>query len=199
MIIYCATNTATGKRYVGLTTKTLGVRQGQHRRKATMHGVESPFYRAIRKHGWNAFSWEVLESCETLADLNAAEKKWIRSLGSMINQHGYNLRDTGDVHAGFRKTISEQAKEKIRATLTGKRHSPERREKNRAAGLMRNERGDNLIPRKNCSSGVPGVSWSDRDKRWCAYINPSRKKLSLGNHKDFFEAVCARKSAEARL
>ncbi len=44
---------------------------------------------------------------------------------------------------------------------------------------------------------VPGVSWCKRSKRWKAYMYKTRKhRIQLGTYTDWFEAVCARKSAE---
>lgn len=54
----------------------------------------------------------------------------------------------------------------------------------------------NRTKQKNNTSGVNGVSWYKRDKKWFAYIKVNGKQLDLGRHKDRFEAICARKSAE---
>ena len=48
-------------------------------------------------------------------------------------------------------------------------------------------------------SGVPGVTWKPRDKRWYAVVNDNGKYVYLGAFKDFFSAACARKSAEIRF
>jgi hypothetical protein len=48
----------------------------------------------------------------------------------------------------------------------------------------------------NNVSGITGVSYrSERDK-WYANIMVDHRTISLGNYEDFFEACCARKSAE---
>ena len=49
------------------------------------------------------------------------------------------------------------------------------------------------------TSGVKGVSWDKKDKRWKAYVIVERKFQSLGNHLDFDEAVCHRLAAEQAL
>lgn len=54
------------------------------------------------------------------------------------------------------------------------------------------------LPRDN-KSGVCGVGWHLETGKWRAYITENRKQIYLGLHEDFFEAVCARKSAENRL
>lgn len=45
-------------------------------------------------------------------------------------------------------------------------------------------------------SGVMGVYWSDRDALWYPRVKILGKMIGLGATKDFFEAVCRRKSAE---
>lgn len=52
---------------------------------------------------------------------------------------------------------------------------------------------------KNNRSGVVGVSWAGgRSDKWYATICVHRKFINLGHYEDFFEAVCARKSAELK-
>lgn len=48
----------------------------------------------------------------------------------------------------------------------------------------------------NNTSGVRGVSWHSRNLVWTAKITMHRKQISLYWGDDFFDAVCARKSAE---
>jgi len=50
---------------------------------------------------------------------------------------------------------------------------------------------------KNNKSGVSGVSWNKRSKKWQVLITTT-KRISLGLFPCFFDAVCARKSAELR-
>lgn len=47
-------------------------------------------------------------------------------------------------------------------------------------------------------SGVHGVCWRETHSKWEAVISAGSKRMRLGMHDDFFEAVCARKSAEVR-
>lgn len=50
------------------------------------------------------------------------------------------------------------------------------------------------------TSGVVGVSWHKATQKWTAWINNNNKKqYSIGYFADWFDAVAARKSAEARL
>lgn len=54
--------------------------------------------------------------------------------------------------------------------------------------------------RKDNKLGITGIVFDKRDGRYCSYINTDNKeKLVLGYFSDFFEACCARKSAENRF
>lgn len=51
---------------------------------------------------------------------------------------------------------------------------------------------------KNNKSGVIGVFWRNSRKRWRSQIKVCGDDIRLGEFKDFFEAVCSRKSAELK-
>ncbi len=53
-------------------------------------------------------------------------------------------------------------------------------------------------PRTN-KSGVAGVHFDKRRKKWMAHIRTEVKFANLGRFDDYFEAVCKRKSAELNL
>ena len=47
-------------------------------------------------------------------------------------------------------------------------------------------------------TGITGVCWKGRTGNWEAYISSRDGRRNLGSFHDFFEACCARKSAEIR-
>lgn len=49
------------------------------------------------------------------------------------------------------------------------------------------------------TSGVVGVHWAATHGKWAAKATFNKKTHHLGFYEDFFEAVCARKSAERKL
>ncbi|MCQ6967834.1 HNH endonuclease [Escherichia coli] len=51
----------------------------------------------------------------------------------------------------------------------------------------------------NNRSGVIGVAYYKKNKKWGAYINSDNKKIFLGLYDDISLAVNARKLAESRL
>ena len=128
MIIYKATNTINGKCYVGQTIKTLKKRQQGHKTNSKQFpNNKSHFHRAIHKHGWDNFIWEILYECDDLDELNEKEKFYIKHHNTF--EEGYNLttggyncmlseeckRKTGDKHRG--KTISKEMRQKLSKSL----------------------------------------------------------------------------------
>ncbi len=63
----------------------------------------------------------------------------------------------------------------------------------------KSENARNAKRRVDNTSGCCGVSWNKGKWKWEAYIAVDGVTTRLGRHVDFFEAVCARKSAEIRL
>ena len=78
-------------------------------------------------------------------------------------------------------------------------HKNHNRSDNRLTNLReatRQENMQNSTTRTDNTSGVMGVSWTIRDVKWRAYITFNQKRIGLGYHSDWFDAVCARKAAE---
>lgn len=51
---------------------------------------------------------------------------------------------------------------------------------------------------KDNTSGTTGVFWRKRDSRWVATIKVNNKSKHLGYHKEFSDALAARKAAEIK-
>jgi hypothetical protein len=60
------------------------------------------------------------------------------------------------------------------------------------------ENAKNRRTTKNSVSGLNGVVWANDRQKWRSFIRWDNKLEHLGTYGDFFEAVCARKSAEVR-
>lgn len=95
--VYCHIHTESGRRYVGLTKLTMMKRWNRHVYDAIRRsrGI-TYFHNAIRKHGKDAFDHEVLETCQTLEEANAAEEKWIAHFDTRDPEKGFNLKKGGD-------------------------------------------------------------------------------------------------------
>ena len=89
--IYCVTHVASGRRYIGQTKLSAARRWKGHVSAASRGPRRTYFLAAIRKHGVDAFSHEVLEICETQADADAAERRWIAHHRTLDRTYGFNL------------------------------------------------------------------------------------------------------------
>ncbi len=96
MIIYKVTNTINGKCYIGQTIQTLKRRITRH-----LHDVEfgssAYYHNAIRKHGWDNFICDVIDTgCQTKDELNEMEFHYIKQYKSHYTENGYNITWGGD-------------------------------------------------------------------------------------------------------
>jgi len=64
--------------------------------------------------------------------------------------------------------------------------------------VTRLENCKNSAKQKNNTSGVSGVCFNKRNGLWYASVYKNGKGVHIASSRDFFEAVCARKSAERR-
>lgn len=111
--VYLTVNLNNGKRYIG-----------QHRVKNARFdpkylGTGKLIQQAVRKYGPQNFSVEALEWCDTLHDLNEAEKWHVEAHGADKSPLYYNLCPGGFNGAGS-MVKSEEHKRKIGAANKGK-------------------------------------------------------------------------------
>ena len=100
----------TGKTYIGFDSRWPG-RKASHKCSASKCKDNFLFHNAIRKYGFENFTWEVLCECEDLSlTLNELEPFYIKLFGS-FGKHGYNLTVGGDGIHGL--AHSEETKRKI--------------------------------------------------------------------------------------
>ena len=116
-IVYKCTCIENGKRYVGITIKTLEYRKRQHWREAKSKKQCSIFHSALLKYGVDKFIWEVLDTVETSEAVFVLEKYYIKSLGT-LKPNGYNLTEGGVGMYGYQ--ISDETRKKMSAARSGK-------------------------------------------------------------------------------
>lgn len=90
--VYTIKHIATGKLYVGLSTKP-ETRWKTHQKDAK-HRKHQPLYQDLIKFGPEAFEFKVLQKCETMAEAQAMEKDTIAVFGTQ-HPNGYNLSAGG--------------------------------------------------------------------------------------------------------
>lgn len=113
MIIYKTTNLINGKFYIG---------QDTHNNPSYL-GSGTILKQAIKKYGREHFIKEILEQCDTQAELNEREKYWIQETHAL--ELGYNLAEGG---FGV-SNMSDDIKQKISKSKIGKKMSDATRQK----------------------------------------------------------------------
>lgn len=89
--IYLTTNLINGKRYIGL-------HQANTFEPHKYKGSGKLILEAFKKYGKENFTCELLEECDTLDELNAAEKKWIAFYNAVESRDFYNVARGGEGH-----------------------------------------------------------------------------------------------------
>lgn len=119
LIVYLATG-PTGKQYVGVTSRGIEVRKSQHQHYAVIKRLDTKFYRAIRKYGFQNFSWTILHRCTSTEEMNARE---IAEITLRDTYHsGYNSTIGGEGANGYRKTPEQLEKHTIAQRARFQRH-----------------------------------------------------------------------------
>ena len=112
--LYCR---ETERYYVGQTIKGLNKRWKEHIYEANKMSPK-PLYKAIRKYGAGSFTVRILEECDVTL-LDERETYWIEHYNAYSG--GYNQTNG----AGGQYRISDDVKDRISATMTGKMKSEE--------------------------------------------------------------------------
>lgn len=189
--IYALRNNINSKVYVGYAT--IPANRWRKEKAGAFNKLDAQYNtilsRAIRKYGWDSFSKEILEVCDTESIGLDAERKWIASLRSNNPEFGYNMDEGGGLppnHTG--KKRSEETKKKIGDKHRGKIISLEARLKISQAnkGKKMSEeakhhlscinKGKIILPEvgRKISAAKKGVKFSEEHK---AALSAARKKM----------------------
>lgn len=121
--ISCLVN---GKRYIGITSRSLRQRWNEHLYDARRRSPKMAISRAIAKHGADQFRMEPLCSARSWEDICAAEALLIVQYGTRSKRTGYNVSDGGEGPIGVRR--SAESVERSAAKHRGKPCHPNTRE-----------------------------------------------------------------------
>lgn len=129
------------KVYIGITSQTI------HRRWQNGLGYRNQgiVYRAILKYGWDNIRHEILFTGLSKEEAEQKEIELIAQHKSNQKQYGYNIENGGNCVG----KLSEETKEKIRLSSTGRKYSEETREKHRNLAIKQWQSG-NLNNGKPC-------------------------------------------------
>lgn len=112
-LVYVARNKINGKCYIGATDRGLAFRSNRHKWRAE-HGEKSKFCSAIRKYGFDAFEFSILQICKDFFEALEYERKFIAEL-----KPEYNMTAGGGGVKGLK--FSAESREKMSAAKRGKR------------------------------------------------------------------------------
>ena len=108
-VVYKFTNLVNNKIYIGITD-WVNKRIGDHVRYSKNVNSKCRMYlhEAISKHGFNKFSFEIVEEVTTREELNQREIYWINYFNSTNNSLGYNLTKGGNTNYPSKETIQKK-------------------------------------------------------------------------------------------
>lgn len=135
-MVYQAVNLKNGKRYIGVTSKSLDARRKQHFGVARRGIGNHPFAKAIRKYGAEAFEWSILLNGLTAKEALDYEMEIIKASGRKAL---YNITSGGPgqlgrpMSADGRKRVGEYHKGK--QWRLGMPHTEETKARLREVGL----------------------------------------------------------------
>ena len=138
-MVYCHTNKANGKVYIGITSKDNPNDRWQsgegYKRPRGQTIALSHFYNAIKKYGWDNFEHEILVEGLTLEQASEYEQKHIKQYDSTNPEKGYNIAKGGKGTVGAKhslatkKLLSDKAKRWVKETgiinFKGEHHTEE--------------------------------------------------------------------------
>ena len=109
--IYCYTNKVNGKKYIGQSNNPER-RKREHKSRAligTNSDYNMPFYSAIRKYGWESFSFEILLETN---NPNEDEVRLIKEYDTINN--GYNVQLGGQENRFYLRKLTEEEAAEVR-------------------------------------------------------------------------------------
>lgn len=118
MIIYKITNNKNDRIYIGQTVNSLQERIWNYKKEYKHSTHRRPILDAMRKYGFENFSFEIIAETNSQKELDELEKYYIKNFHSLCTENGYNVELGGN---GFGKH-SEETKRKISQTQIGEKN-----------------------------------------------------------------------------
>ena len=157
MHIYKFTHIESGRVYIGQTIQDPTHRKLEHISNSRYTTKEHHFHNALRKYGIDSFTFEVIDSANSLEELNLLEEKYINQYNSINN--GFNIRQ-----AGGNKLHSEESKQQM--SESQKAAHARRRLEGKDGGWVRKDGGSMKGKSHPNKGGTKKESFSKGKKGW---------------------------------
>jgi group I intron endonuclease len=162
MHIYKWTHKKTGKCYIGQSIQAPNQRRLEHINDSKHTTKTYHFHNALRKYEIEEFLWEVIDTANSLEELNLLEEKYVIQYDSINN--GYNIRQPGG-----NRLHSEDSKKRM--SKAQKDAHARRRAEGRDGGWKRADGGPmkgKTHPNKGGTSTLKGktLKMIDGKRRW---------------------------------
>lgn len=183
--IYEATCLITGKSYIGFDS-AWPTRKTDHKRESKKEKYNTKFYNAIRKYGWNNFTWRLLyQSKDFKYCLEVMEPYFIQERNSLKLNDGYNMTPGGDGKK-FGSFESEEVKGKKSLAHSGKTVPPEHVAKIKASRLANKGYAHSEETKKKLSlSRIGKAPWNKNritERCSCIICHKEVDRFNLGRH-----------------
>jgi group I intron endonuclease len=106
MHIYKWTHIDSGRCYIGQSIQEPNQRRLEHICDSRHTPKTYHFHNSLKKYGVDAFTWEVIDTAESLEELNLLEEKYVIQYNSINN--GFNIRQ-----AGGNKLHSDESRQRM--------------------------------------------------------------------------------------
>lgn len=113
MHIYKWTHKESGRSYIGQSIQEPNQRRLEHISDSRYTEKTYHFHNALRKYGVDAFTWEVIDTAESLEELNLLEEKYVIEYDSINN--GFNIREPGGNKKHHPESIERMRKVRLEA------------------------------------------------------------------------------------
>jgi group I intron endonuclease len=94
--IYMITNKINNKIYIGQTTRNIQKRIYEYKSAFNLKNHNNPhLYNAFNKYGWDNFEFKIIDTAQTIEELNDKEINYIQKYNTTNKEFGYNIESGG--------------------------------------------------------------------------------------------------------